>query len=134
MNEENIQNTVVEVEKDKTILIEDLGDRMGDSNQENVVLNKGERLSCHGNTGNKDIGLEVEGNKGLFGNCDNKECRDNCGTPNNPMVNDLNKEEGGLLNRLSSIQTLNSYALVVKVDEFPKDLEFIPIVISESGI
>nr|GEX02576.1 hypothetical protein [Tanacetum cinerariifolium] len=100
----------------------------------NVVLNEKERLSCHGNDGNKDIGLEVEGNKGVFGNCDNKECRDNCGTPNNPMVNELNKEEGEFLNRLSPIQNLNSYALVVKVDEFPKDLEFIPTVISESGI
>ncbi|GKD34652.1 hypothetical protein Tco_1250161 [Tanacetum coccineum] len=118
MNEENIQNTVVEVEKGETVLIEDLGDGIGDSDQDNVVMNEGERLSCHGNAGDKDIGLEVEGNKGVFGNCDNKECCDNCGTPNNPMVKELNKGEGEFLNRLSPIQNLNSYASVVKVDEF----------------
>ncbi|GJX08251.1 hypothetical protein Tco_0196183 [Tanacetum coccineum] len=110
--------------------------------KEEEVLQEGESWSGHGDKGVEDFVLNSRKNKGVFGSTDNEEvvvhdtvC--NHESPifivmNEVVVNDENLTRNS--NKDSPNKNLNSYALVVKIDEFPKNLEFIPTVINETGI
>ncbi|GKD74349.1 RNA-directed DNA polymerase, eukaryota, reverse transcriptase zinc-binding domain protein [Tanacetum coccineum] len=131
------------MENDDSVMHENVIEGTDLKIQDEGVVHEVENESCNGEKGNEDIALNVEGHKGVFGNTEKegKEVHTHtdfvCNTPKSLMFkgkssDDVNVESvNGDSN--DNVPKQNSYALMVKMDDIPKNLEFIPIVITETG-
>ncbi|GKE28853.1 RNA-directed DNA polymerase, eukaryota, reverse transcriptase zinc-binding domain protein, partial [Tanacetum coccineum] len=140
MNLDDVQNNLDSVLSNEDI--EGVFGTAANKNQDNVVLKEGEVESCSSGDSDEDVDVHFDGDKGVFGNADKEEIEVqtntafDCNTPNCTMSNDMSNEEkhkenlGAKNNEGLPKQNMNSYASMVKMDDVPKNLEFIPTVVT----
>ncbi|GJY49347.1 hypothetical protein Tco_0439303 [Tanacetum coccineum] len=109
------EDTIHNINNSKTTKKKNDSKNRNKSNKEDVMFEEGEVESCNSGDSNEDVELNYDGSKGVFGNADKEDT-------------EVKKN-----NEVFPKQNLNTYASMVKVDDIPKELDFIPTVITEDG-